>query len=92
MNEPISKINNFTLTTEDNPYSPITEFEKWWSYDTIKGYGTLENIERVKNLLKQHFEENTNSKYTEDELELMAKDKIMTLGPITNYKKVYYEK
>ena len=30
-------------------------------------------------------------KYTDDELEIMAKDKILTLGPIRNYKKIYYD-
>lgn len=91
MNEPISQENNFMLTTTDNPYSPKTEYEKWWLYDVGKGYSTLENIERIKNVLKEYYATNTNQKYTDDELEIMAKDKILTLGPIRNYKKLYYD-
>lgn len=35
------------LTTVDNPYSPIDDFEKWFIYDNTKGYGTCSYLARV---------------------------------------------
>lgn len=28
------------LTTVDNPFDPIEDFDNWWKYDTDKGYNT----------------------------------------------------
>lgn len=35
------------LTTVDNPYSPFTQFEEWFEFDTFHGYGTLSLLARV---------------------------------------------
>lgn len=35
------------LTTVDNPYSPFTEYEEWYAYDTRSGYNTLPYLARV---------------------------------------------
>ncbi len=90
MNEQENKSNDFMITTSDNPYSPKKEFEKWHLFDVTKGYSTLENIERIKNILKEHYAERGIKKYSDDDLEIMAKEKIMLLGPVTNYKKIYF--
>ena len=34
------------LTTKDNPYSPDTEWDKWWSFDISAGYHTYEMLDR----------------------------------------------
>lgn len=35
------------LSTSDNPYSPITQFEEWQAYDSLLGYHTAEYLARV---------------------------------------------
>lgn len=35
------------ITTEDNPYSPFTQFDEWLAYDEQKGYYTCEYLARV---------------------------------------------
>lgn len=31
-----------SITTKDNPFDPFTDFDKWYAYDTSKGYHTAE--------------------------------------------------
>lgn len=28
------------LTTTDNPYNPVTQFDEWYAFDVQKGYNT----------------------------------------------------
>ena len=35
------------LTTIDNPYDPITDFDKWYLYDEQKGYHTSSYLARL---------------------------------------------
>jgi len=35
------------LSTSDNPYNPITDYDSWDAYDRMKGYGTAEYLARV---------------------------------------------
>lgn len=35
------------LTTFDNPYNPFQDFEKWFAYDSRKGYNTLSYLDRL---------------------------------------------
>nr|DAS35554.1 MAG TPA: hypothetical protein [Caudoviricetes sp.] len=73
------------ITTYDNPYSPFTEWDEWYEYDTSHGYGTCSYLDRVL--------------YTSDELgpqEQMAAqeaaiDEIISMHPDGFYKKVKSE-
>jgi hypothetical protein len=38
---------NTMLTTIDNPYSPFTQWDSWWQFDTSKGYNTCAYLARV---------------------------------------------
>lgn len=38
---------NYLLTTEDNPFNPFTEFNKWYAFDTSSGYHSLALLARV---------------------------------------------
>jgi hypothetical protein len=43
-------MSSYALTTVDNPYNPITQFDEWNTYDTvIKGYNTCSYLDRVSN-------------------------------------------
>ena len=35
------------LSTTDNPYNPITEFDSWWRFDQDKGYSSCSYLDRV---------------------------------------------
>lgn len=35
------------VTTTDNPYNPLTDFERWDNYDRMQGYNTSEYLARV---------------------------------------------
>lgn len=35
------------LSTSDNPYNPITQFEEWQSFDATQGYYTAEYLGRI---------------------------------------------
>lgn len=35
------------ITTTDNPYDPLTDFDRWDNYDRQMGYGTSEYLARV---------------------------------------------
>ena len=71
------------LTTFDNPYNPITEFDKWFQYDEDHDYhssGYLARIARTSNQMSD--EEN------DTEIE-RAIDEIIDIDPFGIYTKVY---
>lgn len=35
------------LSTSDNPYNPLTEYDRWAAYDRQQGYNTEEYLARV---------------------------------------------
>lgn len=35
---------NVALTTTDNPYDPIDQFDDWYAFDTQKGYNCCEYV------------------------------------------------
>lgn len=37
----------YMLTTEDNPFSPITQYEEWFAYDAQLGYHTPAYLARI---------------------------------------------
>ena len=37
----------FALTTTDNPFNPITQFDEWFEYDEEKGYHTCAYLGRI---------------------------------------------
>lgn len=40
-------MNDFMLTTIDNPFSPFTQFSEWLNFDREKGYDTCQLLARV---------------------------------------------
>ena len=37
----------YRLTTVDNPFNPFTDFDKWFLYDSEKGYNTCGLLARI---------------------------------------------
>lgn len=76
------------LTTTDNPYDPLTEFDKWNTFDMQKGYNTCSYIDRIAinshNLVDEDYE-----KAYEMAIEEIAKFNILGLYKIVEYE---YEK
>ena len=38
------------LTTEDNPFNPHTDFDRWLEYDEAMNYNTLNYLARIANV------------------------------------------
>lgn len=67
------------LTTSDNPYNPFTEWEKWYNFDTTRGYCTSAYLARVTKLSDEMSE-------LEENLELQrAMKEIFRLNLTGNY-------
>ena len=73
------------LTTIDNPFDPITQFDEWFAFDESKGYNTcsyLARITRTSDELSQ----------VDEDLEVEAAiDEIISLNVLGIYKKVTRE-
>lgn len=73
------------ITTTDNPYDPMNEFDKWYQYDVSHGYGTAAYLARVVSTSDQ-LGDRLNDKAIED-----AIDEILKFNPPSMYKKLVYE-
>ena len=38
---------SIAITTLDNPFDPIDEFDNWYRFDTDKGYNTCAYLDRI---------------------------------------------
>ena len=38
---------HYMLTTEDNPFSPVTQYNEWYAYDAQLGYHTPAYLARI---------------------------------------------
>ena len=73
------------LTTFDNPFDPIDQFDSWFQYDIEKGYNTCERLARFANTSDQLTEKENN-----EEIE-RAIDEIVSIDFLNVYKKVKKE-
>lgn len=74
---------NVALTTFDNPYNPFTQFQKWFLFDTEKGYNSCGYLARIAR---------TSDEFTEEENEKeieRAIDEIIQYDFMNKYKKIY---
>lgn len=73
------------LTTFDNPFDPIDQFNDWWRFDTDHGYNTCQYLARIAKPTDQFSDK-------ENEIEIeRAIDEIIRLDPFGIYKKVVKE-
>lgn len=77
------------LTTTDNPYSPLSQFDQWLSYDIAKGYNTCEYLARIAQTSPE-LSDSDNSFIIEQAIDEICTQNI--LGIVTNgevaYKKI----
>ncbi len=73
------------LTTFDNPFDPIDQFNDWWRYDTDHGYNPCQYLARIAKTTDQ-FSENENAIEIE-----RAIDEIIRLDPFGIYRKFVKE-
>lgn len=70
------------ITTEDNPFDPIDDFDNWYAFDTSNGYNTLSYLARIART-SDDLPEEENQKEIE-----RAIDEICYFNLTGNYKKV----
>ena len=70
------------ITTIDNPYDPIDDFDHWYQFDNDKGYYTSSSLARLTNnkgsLTQEEIEKDTEK----------AIDRLIELDPLCIYKKI----
>lgn len=69
------------LTTVDNPYNPIDDYDNWRAYDTQQGYYCDEYVARILRT-----SEDLSEKQQKDDYEA-AIDEIVSLNPLGVYRK-----
>lgn len=70
------------ITTVDNPYNPITQFDEWFAFDMDKGYNTCAYLDRVART-SDAFSDTENDREIE-----RAIDEIIKYDPFNIYMKV----
>lgn len=73
------------ITTIDNPWDPIDNFDEWFAYDNSMGYGTCSYLARVAHTLDSLPDE-----VNDAEVE-RAIDEIIANDFMNIYKKVVHE-
>ena len=75
-------MNKCALTTFDNPYDPIEQFDEWFRFDMDKGYNSCAYLDRIARTSSQLSEE-------ENDIEIeRAIDEIIKYDFMNIYKKI----
>ena len=70
------------ITTVDNPFNPLTDWDDWYNYDESKGYYTSEYLARITKTSDDLGEQEQDQAMEE------AIDEIIELNPDGFYKKI----
>ena len=73
------------LSTKDNPFNPITQFDDWYRFDMDKGYSSCSYLARITNP-----SDSNNETSNVDDVE-SAIDEIIKYDPCDRYIKVVEE-
>ena len=80
------------LTTTDNPYDPITDYDQWYRFDSIEhSYGTQEYLDRVSHPTTEMGDEIYISDIEKEIDEAVKLDLIALLYDDVHYKTVVNE-
>jgi hypothetical protein len=63
------------LTTVDNPFNPVTQFDEWFNWDSMKGYHTLSLLARVV-ITSDELSEADQAQAVEDAVEEIARENV----------------
>ena len=74
-----------SITTVDNPFDPIDDFNSWFLFDVEKGYYTCNKIARLTNTT-----DDMTQKEEDEEVE-RAIDRLIEIDPLDIYIKVTKE-
>lgn len=75
----------FAITTVDNPYDPIEDFDSWYQFDMSKGYNSCALLDRLA-LTSDQLTDEENQREIE-----RAIDEIIKYDVLNIYKKVKKE-
>lgn len=75
----------FAITTIDNPYDPIDDFDSWYQFDMSKNYNSCALLDRLA-LTSDQFTDEENQREIE-----RAIDEIIKYDVLNIYKKVKKE-
>jgi|GEM_PF-1235069 len=70
------------ITTIDNPYDPIDEFDDWYRFDVDNGYNTSQSIARLSS---SRTDLSSNEIDSDNE---RAIDRLIEIDPLMIYKKI----
>jgi len=71
-----------SITTKDNPFNPILDFDRWFLFDIEKGYYTSSKVARLTHLV-----EGMTQREEDEEIE-RAINRLIEIDPLNIYKKV----
>lgn len=66
------------LTTVDNPYNPLTDFEHWWQFDTDRGYNSCAYLSRIA-ITSDSLTDKENERILEDAIDEILKYDFLNL-------------
>ena len=75
-------MNQYMITTTDNPYNPFTQFDEWYAFDESKGYHTCSYLARITRSAPDL------SEVDDDLAQEQAIDEIVELNILGIYRKV----
>ena len=79
------------VTTTDNPYNPLTDYDRWDNYDRMQGYNTSEYLARVVRTTTEFGEGNYAEDIERAINEIVLLNLISMTHPDVSYKKVVGE-
>ena len=75
-------MNQYMITTTDNPHNPFTQFDEWYAFDESKGYHTCSYLARITRSAPDL------SEVDDDLAQEQAIDEIVELNILGIYRKV----
>ena len=75
-------LNEYAITTKDNPFNPFDQFDQWFLYDVEKGYNTCSKLDRISKITDE-----MSQKEEHDEIE-RAIDRLIEIDPLNIYIKL----
>lgn len=82
---------NIALSTSDNPYDPLTNYDQWEAYDTRMGYNTNAYLARIVKTSHEYGDENYTRDIEEAIDEIVINNLISWTHPDVSYIKVVGE-